>query len=156
MNEAVPTLSLIVAALAIFVGPIISFIVAKRQIASSLAVSHKQIIAPMRQAWINSLRDVIAELTSKAFRYHCTGFEERKDAEYLYLAELEHRIRLMLNPAEDDHTALELLIREMVSSAGRGMEDADKFSEFHTQVMAMSRRILKRERNVVKEKIERA
>lgn len=66
MNDSIPVLSLIVAALAVFVGPIISWRVAKRQIESSSAVANKQIIAPMRQAWINSLRDAMAELASRA------------------------------------------------------------------------------------------
>ncbi len=64
MDKSIPVLSLIVAALAVFVGPLISWLVAKRQLASSLEVANKQIIAPMRQAWINDLRDLLAELTS--------------------------------------------------------------------------------------------
>ena len=154
MNELVLILSLIVAALAVFVGPIISYVIAKRQIASSLAASHKQIIAPMRQAWVNSLRDVLAELTSSALHYYCTGFEEREDSEYRHLTLLEHRIQLMLNPREDDHRELEQLIRKMISSLERGREGGDAFTESHTEVMGLSRRILKREWNVVKEKIE--
>jgi hypothetical protein len=30
----------------------------------------------MRQAWINALRDLLAELTSSALHYHVAGFEE--------------------------------------------------------------------------------
>ena len=153
MNELTPILSLIVAALAVFVGPIISYVVAKRQIASLLAASHKQIISPMRQAWINSLRDQLAELTSSALHYYRAGFEEREDSEYRHLTLLEHRIHLMLNPKEDDHTDLEKLIRKMVSSLERGKEGDEDFRTSHTDIMALSRRILKREWNVVKEKI---
>lgn len=153
MNQVIPILSLIVAALAVFVGPIISFIVAKRQIASSLATSHKQIIAPMRQAWINSLRDLLAELTSSSLHYYCAGFEEREDSEYQHLTLLEHRIQLMLNPMEDDHNELECLIRKMITSLGRGSEGDEDFCKSHTEIMAISRRILKREWNVTKEKI---
>ena len=49
MDNAIPILSLIVAALAVFVGPFISWFVAKSQLASSLEIANKQIIAPMRQ-----------------------------------------------------------------------------------------------------------
>lgn len=74
-EKAIPILSLVVAALAVFVSPLVSWLVARRQfkntleltqrqINSSLAVANKQIIAPMRQKWINDLRDLVAELTS--------------------------------------------------------------------------------------------
>lgn len=154
MKDLIPVLSLIVAALAVFVGPIISYIVAKRQIASSLAVSHKQIIAPMRQVWINNLRDLLAELTSRTLHYFCAGFEEREDSEYQQLTLLEHRIQLMLNPQEDDHRQLEQLIRKMISSLGRGKDGDDDFYASHTAVIQLSRKVLKREWNVVKQKIE--
>jgi hypothetical protein len=45
---SIPTLSLIVAALAVFFGPWISLRIAKRQMASSAEVANKQITAPMR------------------------------------------------------------------------------------------------------------
>ena len=127
MNEVIPILSLAVAALAVFVGPIISYHVAKRQIASALATSQKQIIAPMRQAWINNLRDVLAELASLALHYYSAGFEEREDSEYQHLSLLEHRIQLMLNPMEDDHNELERLIRKMITSLERGKEGDEDF-----------------------------
>jgi uncharacterized Tic20 family protein len=65
MKEIIPILSLITAILAVFVGPLISWRITKRQIASSLKAANKQIVAPMRQAWINSLRDMIAEISSR-------------------------------------------------------------------------------------------
>lgn len=77
-----PVLSLVVAALAVFVVPLISWLITKRQLASLLEVANKQIIAPMRQAWINNLRDLVAELTSSALHYYVAGFEERTDEEY--------------------------------------------------------------------------
>src|SRR2546422_7939219 len=119
MDEAIPILSLVVAVLAVFIGPLISLRVAKRQIESSLEVANKQIVAPMRQAWINSLRDLLAELTSTALHYHVAGFEERTDEEYRRLTLLEHKVAMMLNPLEDDHKRLEKLIRKMVSGLER-------------------------------------
>lgn len=154
MDNVIPILSLIVAGLAVFFGPIISYIVVKRQIASSLASYHKQIIAPMRQAWINNLRDLLAELSGKSLHYFCSGFEEREDCEYQELTLLEHRIQLMLNAKEEDHNQLEKLIRSMISSLDRGKEGDECFRKSHTEVMELSRRILKREWNVVKEKID--
>jgi hypothetical protein len=98
MDKAIPPLSLIVAALAVFIGPIISWRIAKRQIASSLDVANKPIIVPMRQAWINNLRDLLAELISSSLRYYVAGYGDRKDEEYQRLTLLEHKAQLMLNP----------------------------------------------------------
>src|SRR5216683_8062210 len=97
MDKLIPVLSLVVAALAVFVGPFISLRVARRQVMASLEVANKQITAPMRQAWINSLRDLLAELTSSAQHYYVAGFEDRTDQEYQRLTLLEQKVRLMLN-----------------------------------------------------------
>lgn len=47
MKEIIPILSLITAILAVFVGPLISWRITKRQIASSLKAANKQIVASM-------------------------------------------------------------------------------------------------------------
>ncbi|NQU44995.1 hypothetical protein HQ520_17045 [bacterium] len=154
MNQTIPILSLIVAALAVFIGPIISFIVAKRQITSSLAATQKQITAPMRQAWINSLRDLLADLASRALHYYCAGYEDRDDAEYQHITLLEHRVQLMLNPNEEDHATLAELTGLMIRALERGREGRESFPCYHTQIMELSRRVLKREWNRVKDPIE--
>jgi hypothetical protein len=76
MAEWIPILSVGVALVATIVGPTVSWIIARQQLRSSLEVSNKQVVAPMRQAWINSLRDLLAELVSNALHYHQTGFED--------------------------------------------------------------------------------
>jgi hypothetical protein len=155
MNDYLPFLSLLVAALAVFVGPFISYFIARRQLEGLLATSYKQIIAPMRQAWIDKLRDLLAKLTSHSLHYYCAGFEERHDSDYQHLTLLEHRIQLMLNPKEDDHIELEKQIRKMVSSLSIGKDGDEDFRTSHTKVMELSRRILKQEWNVVKDKIKK-
>jgi uncharacterized protein YneF (UPF0154 family) len=88
MERFIPILSLLIAAIAVFVGPAISVYIAKRQIRASseianeqirmtLKASSKQITAPMRQAWINCLRNLLAEISSSALHYYVAGFEER-------------------------------------------------------------------------------
>jgi hypothetical protein len=150
MKEIIPILSLITAILAVFIGPLISWKIAKRQIASSLKAANKQIVAPMRQAWINSLRDLLAEISSSALHYHQAGFENRKDEEYKKLTELEGKISLTLNLLEDDHKKLHDLIRLMLFALERGREGKNDFTIFHPQVLALSREVLKREWNRVK------
>ena len=153
MKEIIPILSLITAILAVFVGPVISWRITKHQIASSLKTANKQIVAPMRQAWINSLKDMIAEISSRALHYYQTGFEDREDMEYKRLTELEGRISLMLNFMEDDHKKLHDLIRKMLNALDRGKEGDADFVAIHPEVLALSRDILKREWNRVKEEI---
>ena len=130
MNSNIPVLSLIVAALAVFVGPTISWWVAKRQIessletakrqtATSLEVANKQIIAPMRQAWINSLRDLLSELTSSALHYFVSGYDGRTDTEYQRLTLLNYKVKLMLNPFEKDHQHLEELVDKLIVALTR-------------------------------------
>ena len=146
----VAILSLIVAALAVVVGPTVSFIIARRQLRASLEASNKQITAPMRQAWINKLRELLAELTSSALHYYVAGFEDRTDKEYQRVTLLQAQIQLMLNSSEDDHRRLEALIERMVNEIQHEKAKKDEFPGVHTEVIALSRTILKREWDRVK------
>ena len=149
----ISTLSLIVAALAVVVGPMVSWAITKRQIRSSLEVSNKQITAPMRQAWINKLRELLAELTSSALHYYVAGFEDRTDKEYQRVTLLEAHIQLMLNPNEKDHQRLVGLMRSMVNEiekSGRSRE----FESLHPEVIALSQKILKGEWDRVRKPID--
>jgi hypothetical protein len=154
MEKTIPILSLIVAALAVFVGPLISLKVARRQVISSLEVANKQIIAPMRQAWINSLRDLLAEFAGSALHYFVAGYEDRSDAEYLRLSLLEHKISLMLNAKEDDHRNIEILMREMLKAIESGRKGDTDFQVSHPALMKLSREVLKREWDRVKDPIK--
>ncbi len=152
----IPILSLIVAALAVFVGPIISWRVSTRQLIATLEVSNKQIIAPMRQKWINDLRDIFSEITSSALHYYVAGFEDRTDQEYQHLTHLQYKVILMLNPREGDHKQLEKLIAQMINMLAQGWSKKldTEFSACHKQVIALSRDVLKREWDRVKDRIE--
>ena len=146
----VTILSLIVAALAVVVGPMVSWKIAKRQIRSSLEASNKQIIAPMRQAWIDKLRELLAEFMSSTLHYWVAGFEDRKDKEYQRVALLETHIQLMLNPNEADHQRLELLIRRMVGDLEKNLGQKSEYPNLHSEMSDLSRKILKREWDRVK------
>lgn len=150
MSETIPILSLITAILAVFVGPLVSSYINKRQIKASLAIANNQLVAPMRQVWINDLRALLAELISNSHYYFIAGFENRTEAEYSKLNLLEHRIALMLNPAETDHKKLETAIRELVSLLHKGHPGNDGFPAVHGEVVKLSRLILKSEWNRVK------
>ena len=146
-------LSLIVAALAVAVAPLVSWLTTKRQINTSFALArdqmhtsletaNKQITAPMRQAWINKLRELLAELISSAEHYYVVGFD-RTDKECQRLTLLQAHIRLMLNSNEEDHQRLEKLMRRMVTELEKAK--TDEFPGLLMEVIALSRKILKRE-----------
>jgi hypothetical protein len=165
-DKAIPVLSLVVAALAVFISPLVSFFISRRQVKnslelnqrqtdSSLAVANKQIVAPMRQKWINDLRDLIAELASDSLHYFRAGHDFEGYKNFQRLTFLESKIQLMLNPNEEDHQKLEWMIAEMLKALQSGGEQgrAD-FIATHPEVMKFSRQVFKREWNRVKENIE--
>lgn len=154
--ETVPVLSLIVAALAVFVGPVIGWIAGRQQMQASLAVANKQILAPMRQAWINQLRDNVAEFVSKTMHYYVAGFDDRTDAEYQKLELLENRIALMVNVDEPDHKELLEIMRRAISALERGHNQNQEcqFLTAHDALVPLSRKILRREWGRVKGHIE--
>jgi hypothetical protein len=163
-NQLVSIISLIVAALAVFFGPIISWVIAKRSASSSeknislqtetsLRIANKQIVAPMRQAWINQLRDLIAELTGKCAHYWAAGFEDRRDDEYQRISELECKLALFINQKEEEHNRLLNKAKLMVTFLGHGKEADEDFWQAHKVVIEISQQILKMEWNRVKEKI---
>ena len=125
----VPIGSLAVAALAVFVGPFISWRVAKKQSETALSVARKQVVAPMRQRWIDNLRDRVAEIISTAHWFYVSGMNqvadlnhdddwEREQAEVdRKLIFLQNQVELMLNPKEEDHVALASALEQVRKAA---------------------------------------
>jgi len=112
----------------------------------------------MRQAWINTLRDLVAELTGDTLHYLTAGHNFKGYENFQRLTFLESKIQLMLNPNEEDDQKLEWMIRTMMEGfqgLQRGDEQArQKFISAHPEVIKLSRAVLKREWNRVKDKIE--
>ncbi len=115
-SETISILSLLIAVIAVLFGPLISFFITKRTLRANIKISNKQLISPMRQIWINNLRDLLAEITSKSAHYWVSGTEDRKDSEYYRITELEHKIRLTINPKEEDHQKLVKLVKQMTNN----------------------------------------
>lgn len=146
IKQLAPVLSLVVAGLAVFVGPFVSWRVAQRHSDTSLRVANKQVIAPMRQAWINSLRDLVSDLLGKCAHYWASGYEDREDSEYRHITELVHRLELHINPREDDHAELVRNARTMEGALGEGsLESDDRFWNAHRELRRLAQEILKRE-----------
>ena len=150
--NAITFLSLIVAALAVFVGPLISLLITRRQIESAQRVATQHVLAPMRQAWINELRKLLAELLATSRHYYGVGYDNRSEAEYRRMDELEFEIRLMLNPTEMEHQQLMKSMRELLYglSTARGREGDEQFIAAHDRTNALAHAILKMEWNRTK------
>ncbi|WP_316635977.1 hypothetical protein [uncultured Flavobacterium sp.] len=153
-NELISILSLIIAGLAVFFGPLVSIAITKRTLKLNSAIASKNLISPIRQQWINELRNTITELTAKSHHYCLVGTEDRKDKEYYRIIELEMKIRLLINPKEEDHKTLTLLISEMLNNLYKIGSDTElMFWEKHAAVIEISQVILKREWERVKSDI---
>ena len=127
-----------------------SLVIAHRQMRAAVKVADKQITAPMRQAWINKLRELLAKLTSTCTNYRVTG-AEAQTSDLLFL--LDH-ILLMLNPKEQKHQRLEDLIQKLVIELRDENEDKDKFIDLRADFLDLSREILKEEWDRVKKPIQ--
>ncbi len=138
--DLIPILSLIVAALAIFIGPLISARAAKRAM-----------LGPMRQKWINDLRALLADVSSRCLHYYQAGYEDRTEEEYQHITELEHRIIFMINPNEPDHQALVQVVRNMIGGLEKGKDGDAQFVSSYEQLLKDGRAVLKKEWNVVKD-----
>ena len=146
-------LAAIVAVLAAVGAPWVSLHIANRQIRSSLEVSNKQIIAPMRQAWIDKLRELLAEFTSRTTVYYYTDLERFSAEDGQRLSLLETHIRLMLNPNEKDHKHLEMLMREIMGKILSEKKSTSEFEDLRSKIIALSREIMKHEWQRVKSPI---
>jgi hypothetical protein len=148
--NSIPILSLVVAAIAVVVGPLVSWLITRRQIESAQRIARRQVVAPMRQAWINGLRKLLAEMLSSSRHYYCNGYSERTEAEYRRMDELEEEIRLMLNPTEEQHQALSKSIRDMMHALSMGKGHDEQFMAAHERSTDLAQAILKAEWNRTK------
>lgn len=135
----VPILSLIVAILAVFFGPVVAARSAKRAM-----------IGPMRQKWINELRTLLAEFSSSCMHYWQIGYEDRTEAEYQRITDLKHQVIFMINPKERDHQALVSIIARMEDGLARGKCGNIDFHMAYKELLEQGRKVLKREWEVVK------
>lgn len=120
-----------------------------------LFVSHRQIKAQLvsanRQAWINALRDDLAELFEilewqhllRPGTYNGQDGYKHVDDRRSRIRFLSHRIRLRLNPREADHIIL-------LGNIARLAESEERFVDAMAECVTQSQAILKREWERVK------
>jgi hypothetical protein len=149
MDAYIAVGSLTVAALALIVSPLSAWYVAKYQADSSRRVAVKQLIAPMRQKWIDDLRNRVAELISVAhwfFRLNDKVNEIEVEQKALFLT---RQIQLMLNPDDGDHQELVRLLGHVVN-AGLDGKDVSVLQSHVAEATVVCQAILKREWERVK------
>jgi hypothetical protein len=139
-------LSTLVALVAVITGPIVTFKVAKHQI-----------ISPIRQKWIDELRELMSEFLSECRKgiivAEGTGIlntESTNNDLFQKILYLEQKLNLMLNPNEEDHTKLLEAVIEISDCLQHGVVN---FIEFGTKVSVandISQKILKNEWRRVK------
>jgi hypothetical protein len=144
-----PYASLVVAALAVVVGPFIQRAVAKQQL-----------LGPMRQAWINDLRKRISEFVATCERLvFAAQFVPDKYQAYLRVSELIVEIELSLNPREDEHNKLVAELRTMSlcasniarsERAGTQIENQQSYSTAKDNLFTISKQVFKAEWEAIK------
>jgi hypothetical protein len=155
-SSLIPILSLIVTLISVVVGPLIAIRVAKKQIRAT-------VISSNRQQWISSLRDLLAEFLTLAHHISAlngvghTGEDHIEKVQKLIL--LQHKIRLLLDPAEKVNQDLIRKAEEIRSAAfhskpATSADDAEKVGILIGEFIILSQAILKHEKVVIEDEID--
>lgn len=148
MVEALAILSAATALIAVVLGPLVSLWAARRQ-------SRVTVLSANRQAWINTLRDLIAECMAISGFIHIADWSDRKQSEFDEKMErfalVVAKIRLMLNPNEQDHKRLSEILGQLMNTL-RSLKEKDpvKGAQLMKDFVPLSQTILKREWERVK------
>lgn len=139
-SEIISFLALIVSLVAVIVGPLITLKVAKRQV-----------ISPIRQKWIDELRELISEYLSECEKILVLGNdgilnnEEMDEKIYARLLYLGKKLELMLNPNEKKHIELLAIINNITDEIYHGVRNIISFGGYLKEATDISQKILKEE-----------
>ena len=159
MDELKDYLPSFVAIVAIIVSPIVSLKVANSHIAASEKINRRQIIAPMRQAWLNDLRIKISELLHLLDRLY-VFLHGNKELHNIYnklkwefvpsdadrrIELLNYEIYLLLYSDGGDHNNITELINKCKNSLYDKDLTQDGFYKTHSEILHLCAFILKSE-----------
>jgi hypothetical protein len=140
-SETVALFAVLVSLIAVVVGSIVTFNVAKRQI-----------VSPIRQKWIDELRELMSQYLSESRRALIMGegegiLDTDKTDEELFrkLLYLEQKLELMLNSKERDHIDLIATVREITDEVHHGFGNIMKFGAKLESASKQCQKILKSE-----------
>ena len=139
------------ALLAVIIGPIVSFKIAKRQISAST-------VTTSRQRWINDLRDAIADFNAKASMIHCLAANDYADKDSIprieELVQINLKIELLINPGEKDHAKIVEIVGyitdSLFPSKVQENEISSKLDSKIKELTSLTQKVLKREWERVK------
>jgi peptidoglycan hydrolase CwlO-like protein len=120
----------------------ITYIIAKKQITNTG-------ITQFRQQWINSLRDTLSNFISLAEYTNVQQDQEKIKEAFKEITAAEFKIELLLNPLEEDHKKLTEKMRE-IRDLIYYPQDNDTLDFHIAELLDISKKVLKREWNVVK------
>lgn len=139
LKEITPFLSILVALAALAISPLITFSISKRQL-----------VAPIRQKWIDELRNYISDFLSSSL--HLIAITEAKgifsngeidEDTYKKLLLIERKITLMLNPNEHLHNELLKQLRKALDEVEHGANDVLEFGSRIAAITEVAQKILK-------------
>ncbi len=137
----ISVLSLMVALAALFLGPFFA---------------HRKTVAEMRQAWINQLRDAVAELLSLSTAPEVTLCTRDRDVDasmepYSTLMLLENKIELLLNPEREQHRVLIACTHDLISLLHKTERELsedqfiDRKADLELSITSATQQIIRRE-----------
>ena len=145
--EVISGLSMLVAFATIIIGPVVTFKIAKRQI-----------ISPIRQKWIDELRELMCLFLSESHKViiisEGDGLLNVKDMDVVAFQKMlymEQKLRLMLNPNEADHVKLIEFVKSITEDVQHGGCNLIQFSDKIGGATELSQKILKSEWSRVKQ-----
>jgi hypothetical protein len=156
VSDLTPLAAVLTALAAVLVTPLVSVYMVKRQTAIALDVALRQIrasvISANRQRWIDRLRDQLSELITQLMFVNLemgsklsTADEIMAKIERAHI--IENKIKLLLNPHEEDHTRLVALLRVGIENVYKTDKQQVSWKPYEWQgaVISLSQEILKRE-----------
>jgi hypothetical protein len=152
MDGYVSVISTATALVAVIIGPIVSWKIAKKQIRATT-------VTASRQQWINNFRDTLADFLAKTSM--CYGLAKNHYADGTsiprveQMVQLNYRIHLLINPNDADHQDIASLadfICSELRSAKTADENSEKKQESQKQeFIKLSQKILKCEWKRIRE-----
>jgi len=145
VKDYITLLSVLVSLAAVVIGPFVT-----------LKISKRQIVSPIRQKWIDELREVVSEYLSECEKLLVLGKDGMLNTEaideqlFTRLLYLEQKLKLMLNPQENDHNELLEIIQNLAHDIHHGQNDPTIFGDRMRDATKATQIILKQEWNRVK------
>lgn len=155
LDYILPILSLVITALAVIFGPLLSLHISRKQNETTLAIAKKNIISPIRQKWINELRDILSSITHNCASFWTETSESKREMLHLEVRALRSKLELYINPNESDHLRLLSLVSELEASMFGSEKDDEPQLFFRAQaaMTEQAQKILKTEWERVKNEI---